>query len=148
MIFPEDKVNWQIPASILPDKKWDVAIIGAGPAGAIAAVHLTAKNHRVLLLDKKKFLREKVCGDGLTQDALNCLDNVELGHSVREHGHLVQNATIFSPSRSEVDIVGTFLIGKSDRSRRILSGIVAETNDPREIFSLKGIVLMLLRRKK
>ncbi len=118
----EEKIKWQVPASLLTDKKWDVAIIGAGPAGAIAAVHLAAKNHQVLLFDKKKFPREKVCGDGLLQDALNCLDNAGLGPSVRESGHLVQNATIFSPSRKEVDIDGTFLMIK----RHILDTLIAK----------------------
>ena len=121
MISPQDNVPWQIPASKLPDKKWDVAIIGAGPAGAIAAVHLAAKNHQVLLFDKKRFPREKVCGDGLMQDALNCLDNAGLGQSVRKRGHLVQNASIFSPSRSEVDIAGTFLMIK----RSMLDSLIA-----------------------
>ena len=92
MISSEDNVRWQIPAATLPDKKWDVAIIGAGPAGAIAALHLAAMNHQVLLLEKNRFPREKVCGDGLMQDALNCLDNAELGQSVLEHGHPVQDA--------------------------------------------------------
>jgi alkyl hydroperoxide reductase subunit AhpF len=47
-------IKWQQEASLISDRLWDVVIVGAGPAGAIAAAHLAASHHRVLLLDRKK----------------------------------------------------------------------------------------------
>ncbi len=45
----------------MSDETYDVAIIGAGPAGAVAA-HCLAKNgHRVLLLDRAVFPRSTAC---------------------------------------------------------------------------------------
>ncbi|MEX0804862.1 MAG: NAD(P)/FAD-dependent oxidoreductase [Candidatus Binatia bacterium] len=44
-------------------ERFDVAIIGAGPAGAAAAISLARKGHKVALIDKEKFPREKLCGD-------------------------------------------------------------------------------------
>ncbi|WP_240801499.1 geranylgeranyl reductase family protein [Streptomyces sp. A1136] len=41
-------------------------VVGAGPAGSAAAVHLARAGVDVLLLEKSGFPREKVCGDGLT----------------------------------------------------------------------------------
>jgi geranylgeranyl reductase family protein len=41
----------------------DVAIIGAGPAGSAAAIVLAERGHRVALIDKQSFPREKLCGD-------------------------------------------------------------------------------------
>ncbi len=41
---------------------WDVVIIGAGPAGSSAAIHLARRNLRILLVEAKKFPRHKVCG--------------------------------------------------------------------------------------
>ena len=41
----------------------DVAVVGAGPAGASAAAHLSRAGMRVWLLDQKPFPRDKVCGD-------------------------------------------------------------------------------------
>ena len=44
-------------------ENFDVAIIGAGPAGTAAAISLTGKGYRVALIDKEKFPRGKLCGD-------------------------------------------------------------------------------------
>ena len=42
---------------------FDVAIIGAGPAGSTAAIMLARLGYAVALLDKEWFPREKLCGD-------------------------------------------------------------------------------------
>lgn len=61
---------------------YDVIIVGAGPAGSSAATFLSRQGVSCLLLDRAKFPREKVCGDGLTPQALywlnqlGCLDEV------------------------------------------------------------------------
>jgi flavin-dependent dehydrogenase len=44
-------------------KHYDVAIIGAGPAGSSAAISLTRLGYSVALVDKKVFPRDKLCGD-------------------------------------------------------------------------------------
>jgi len=44
---------------------YDVAIVGAGPAGATCALALKNSGLRVLLLDKAHFPRDKVCGDAI-----------------------------------------------------------------------------------
>jgi menaquinone-9 beta-reductase len=44
-------------------KSFDVAIIGAGPAGSSAAICLARKGYQVALVDKEQFPREKLCGD-------------------------------------------------------------------------------------
>ncbi|DAC73356.1 MAG TPA: hypothetical protein DSN98_00270 [Thermoplasmata archaeon] len=45
--------------------RYDVVVIGAGPAGSTAAKFLSEKGMRVLLLDKSTFPRDKPCGGGL-----------------------------------------------------------------------------------
>lgn len=52
----------------------DVVIVGAGPAGSSAATFLARQGLSVLLLDKAHFPRDKVCGDGLTPQAIVWLD--------------------------------------------------------------------------
>jgi geranylgeranyl reductase family protein len=114
--------HWQPEATSLSDRLWDVVIVGAGPAGAIAACHLSARHHRVLLLDRKAFPREKVCGDGLLMDALRCLDAIGIGDKIRAAGHRLNTCTLSSPSCNEVDIPGEYLTIK----RRLLDMIVAQ----------------------
>jgi geranylgeranyl reductase family protein len=60
----------------------DVIVVGAGPGGSAAASFLARRGLDVLLLDKSDFPRDKVCGDGLTPqalywcDRLGCIDEV------------------------------------------------------------------------
>lgn len=56
---------------------FDVAIVGAGPAGSSLAIRLAAIGQNVLLLEKKSFPRDKVCGDIVSAKGLMLLD--ELG---------------------------------------------------------------------
>jgi menaquinone-9 beta-reductase len=54
-------------------EKWDCIVIGAGPAGSIAAREVALAGYKVLLVDKDNFPRYKVCGcclNGAAQDAL------------------------------------------------------------------------------
>jgi geranylgeranyl reductase family protein len=57
----------------------DVAVIGAGPSGCAAASILAQNGLKVTLIDKARFPRDKVCGDGVTPRALACLQELGLG---------------------------------------------------------------------
>lgn len=83
---------------------WDVAIIGAGPAGSIAGIHLASHGHRVLLIDKARFPMEKICGDGLITDSLQCLQRAGLYDSVKAQGYQLQNWQLFSTSGVRIEI--------------------------------------------
>ena len=54
----------------------DVIVVGAGPAGASAAAHLCRAGLSVLLLDKRRFPRDKVCGDFVGPVALAELERL------------------------------------------------------------------------
>jgi geranylgeranyl reductase family protein len=54
-------------------ERFDVAIVGAGPAGSTAAYRLARARARVLLIDKARFPRDKPCGGGLTMRAVRQL---------------------------------------------------------------------------
>jgi flavin-dependent dehydrogenase len=53
---------------------FDVAIVGAGPAGSSAAIRLARTGRTVLLVDKATFPREKLCGEFVSPE---CLDHFE-----------------------------------------------------------------------
>ena len=66
------------PANPPPSLATDVAVVGAGPAGAAAAIALARLGRRVVLVDKATFPRDKCCGDGLTTAALRLLEELGL----------------------------------------------------------------------
>ncbi len=55
----------------------DICILGAGPGGATAALHLANAGHRCLLLDRAAFPRDKVCGDALSGKVLMELKRID-----------------------------------------------------------------------
>jgi len=65
---------------------WDVIVVGAGPAGAMAACELARRSLRVLLVDKSAFPRAKVCGCCLNGQALALLQARGLGSTISNLG--------------------------------------------------------------
>lgn len=53
---------------------YDCIIVGAGPAGATAAYHLSRAGHRVLLLDAATLPRYKPCGGGVSPQVAEWFD--------------------------------------------------------------------------
>jgi geranylgeranyl reductase family protein len=58
----------------------EVIVVGAGPAGSVAATVLVKQGCRVLLVDQAEFPRDKVCGDGIGWNSIRFLS--ELGLSL------------------------------------------------------------------
>ena len=60
------------------DRTWDLAIVGAGPAGTSAALGALAARPdlSVVLLDRSDFPRDKACGDGVAPHVLDVLADV------------------------------------------------------------------------
>ncbi len=52
----------------------DVLVAGAGPAGALAAARLAGRGRGVLLVDRARFPRDKVCGGCLQPGALRAME--------------------------------------------------------------------------
>jgi len=56
----------------------DLLVIGAGPAGAAAAIRAARGGARVAVFDKATRGRDKVCGDGLTPRAVGALEALDI----------------------------------------------------------------------
>ena len=54
-------------------ERFDVVVVGAGPAGSTAAYRLASAGVRTLLVDRARFPRDKPCGGGLTYRAVRLL---------------------------------------------------------------------------
>jgi len=67
----------QLPGSDVP---WDAVVIGAGPAGALAARQLAVLGLQTLVVDAKRFPRPKVCGGCLNRRGIAALDAAGLRH--------------------------------------------------------------------
>jgi menaquinone-9 beta-reductase len=55
-------------------KEFDVIIVGGGLAGFAAAIELALQGRKILLLEKKKFPRHKVCGEYVSNEVLPVLN--------------------------------------------------------------------------
>ena len=64
----------------------DAVVIGAGPAGALAATLLARKGFGVMLVERRAFPRRKVCGGCLNPHALAALGRAGLESRVRALG--------------------------------------------------------------
>jgi flavin-dependent dehydrogenase len=56
--------------------EFDVIVVGAGPAGAATAILLAERGLEVLVLDRARFPRPKVCGEYLSPEAARILDRL------------------------------------------------------------------------
>lgn len=53
-----------------------IIIIGAGPAGATTALHLSYQGIDCTLIDKEIFPRDKICGDGISEKSFSILNRI------------------------------------------------------------------------
>lgn len=61
----------------------DVIVVGAGPAGSIAAMKLARAGARVLVLERSRFPRHKLCGDTINPGAVRELEIAGMAGCVR-----------------------------------------------------------------
>lgn len=88
---------------------WDVAIVGAGPAGTTCALALAGSGLRVILLDKSIFPRDKVCGDAIPARALHVLRAIDPLHAKALQAFPkktnIKSCRIVAPSQEHFDFV-------------------------------------------
>jgi menaquinone-9 beta-reductase len=72
----------------------EVIVVGAGPAGAVAAIVLARAGVRVRLIDRAKFPRSKLCGDTVNPGALADLRRLQLSADVESHGRPIHGMVV------------------------------------------------------
>ncbi|HEY4613842.1 MAG TPA: geranylgeranyl reductase family protein [Citricoccus sp.] len=77
-----------------------VLIAGGGPAGATAAWHLANAGVEVTVLEKTAYPREKVCGDGLTPQAVRELDLMGLAHAPEDGWQHIRGLRLVAEGRA------------------------------------------------
>src|SRR6187551_1305106 len=92
----------------------DVLVVGAGPAGAIAALVLARAGVRVRLIDRATFPRDKLCGDSLNPGAMALLARHGLAEAVEARGLPVEGMWLTGPGG--IGVAGTYPRGLLGRS--------------------------------
>lgn len=91
---------------------YDVIIVGAGPAGSSAALLLAQQNLRVLLLEKSRFPRAKLCGEFLSPETLPIFARLGVQERLFAAGAQVINRwTLFAPDGRGIDIPMSWIAG-------------------------------------
>lgn len=75
---------------------FDIAVIGAGPAGSVTAYAAARRGLRVALVDRAVFPRDKTCGDGIGPGAVEVVYRLGLD-AVFEGCTPIKAVTIFGP---------------------------------------------------
>ncbi len=99
---------------------YDLIIVGGGPAGSTAALYAARHGLSVLLLDKSRFPRDKICGDAVGGHAVAILRDLQLDEALvelpcRRFRKLVLGSA--KHVRAEIDLDGA-------RKRDFVSGYV------------------------
>jgi flavin-dependent dehydrogenase len=72
----------------------DILIIGAGPAGAVAAALLRRRGHQVLVIEREQFPRFSI-GESLLPQSMAYLEQAGMLQAVVEHGFQFKNGASF-----------------------------------------------------
>ncbi|MFC2142865.1 NAD(P)/FAD-dependent oxidoreductase [Candidatus Aenigmatarchaeota archaeon] len=87
------------------NEEYDVIILGGGPAGTIAAMYLAKAGKNVVLVDKKTFPRDKVCGDAQGRKAANILKDLGIyDEYVKIPGQKIYGIILSSPNGTHVNV--------------------------------------------
>jgi menaquinone-9 beta-reductase len=100
---------------VSPEPESDVVVVGAGPAGSIAALVLARAGARVRMFDRARFPRDKLCGDTVNPGAMEIL--ARLGLTSITAGALPVDGMIVTDG-SGVRCQGRYANGRQGRALR------------------------------
>ena len=91
--------------SKIQNPKSKIAIVGAGPAGASLAIRLAKENFRVILIEREKFPRHKLCGEFISPECLAHF--AELGvldEMLKVGGDRITETVFYAPNGKSVSV--------------------------------------------
>ena len=146
------------------ENTYDILIVGAGPAGSSAAIHLAQNGLRVLLVEQKKFPRNKLCGEFISPECLthfaelNVLDEMSIagGVSLDRTVFYARNArSVAVPSEWFTAGSGALGLSRAEMDERLLiraraagAGVLEETYAAGLLFDNEKVSGVQLRNKR
>jgi flavin-dependent dehydrogenase len=84
----------------MSERHYDIAVIGGGPAGSTAAIYSARMGFRTCLVEKKSFPRETICGEFLSREVLQILNELQLAKQFQSLGPNPLTAFRYCPEHS------------------------------------------------
>ncbi|KAL6075924.1 monooxygenase [Balamuthia mandrillaris] len=120
------------------EELYDVCIVGGGPAGSTCAYYAAKAGKRVLLLERKRYPHDKVCGDVITPMAQAILEDMAVLPLL-----IAEKECRWGSSGGFVSPGGKSFIGKLTTGERLLS-VQRIILDERLAFAAEGAGATLL----
>ena len=80
------------------ENEYQIAVVGAGPAGSVATICCKKNDLKVVLIDKAEFPRDKVCGDGIPLKTFNLLQKLGFNEvDLFQDGYKISQLKVYSP---------------------------------------------------
>jgi flavin-dependent dehydrogenase len=119
----------------------DALIIGAGPAGSAAAVHLADAGWRVIAIDRAIFPREKPCSEYMSPESVRLLDRLGVTAALNAAGAASLSGSCVTAARG-ARLVGRFPEGQGlSIARRELDHALVRAAAGRGVQVLEGASL-------
>ena len=129
-------------------KRFDVIVVGGGPAGSMTSYRLAQAGKLVLLVDKARFPRDKPCGGGLTMRAVAHLpvdvtpvveERIDVVELRFRYGEAVVRRSpqpfVWMTQRRRLD---TFLLDAArERGVEVMDGVAVKV-EPGNVVQVKG----------
>src|ERR1044071_4385409 len=126
-------------------KRFDVAAVGAGPAGSSASIFLARRGYSVALIDKAVFPRDKLCGDFLNPAGWNLFGRLGIRDALLASDHQKVTAFRVSTASAEALIPFTRVFGVGMRRRAFDDLLVKQAvREGAQLF--EGVKLAALER--
>lgn len=136
---------------------YDVLIAGGGPAGASAAIHLARAGASVLLVEQKRFPREKLCGEFISPECIGHFRRLGvLERMIRAGGAELTETVFYSERGRKVSVPSAWFnqehggaalgLSRAEMDARLLEGAraagahVLEETQAHDLIVEKGIV--------
>jgi flavin-dependent dehydrogenase len=84
---------------------YDAIVIGAGPAGSSLSTLLAHTSRRVLLLEKSRFPREKLCGEFISPECLPIFDRLGVrGRILEARPQVITQMVLYAPDGRRLEV--------------------------------------------